>query len=178
MSNTNIIKIGPYIELFCSDYVDEPHVSTTTMRSSGEVPQDHSATEENPKTIDSIVERRPSLSSQISITLRSSGEVLQDHSATEENPKTSESIVERRPSLSSQISITLRSSGEVLQDHSATEENSKTSESIVERRPSLSSQISMNEAYRLAIGNKGSLTSPTLTDVDYHLRGMLPVWSL
>jgi hypothetical protein len=127
MSNTNIIKIGPYIELFCSDYVDKPHVSTTTMRSSGEVPQDHSATEENPKTIDSIVERRPSLSSQISITLRSSGEVLQDHSATEEN--------------------------------------SKTSESIVERRPSLSSQISMNEAYRLAIGNKGSLTSPTLTDV-------------
>lgn len=60
---------------------------------------------------------------------------------------------------------TMRSSGEVPQDHSATEENPKTSESIVERRPSLSSQISMNEAYRLAIGNKGSLTSPTLTDV-------------
>ncbi|CAD6236541.1 unnamed protein product [Miscanthus lutarioriparius] len=61
--------------------------------------------------------------------------------------------------------ISARSSGEVPQDHSATEEYPKTSDSIVERRPSLSTQISMNEAYRLAIGNKGSLPSPTLTDV-------------
>lgn len=59
----------------------------------------------------------------------------------------------------------VRSSGEVPQDLSATEEYSKTSESTVERRPSLSTQISMNEAYRLAIGNKSSLPSPTLTDV-------------
>lgn len=29
-------------DLIVKDYVDEPHVSTTTMRSSGEVPQDHS----------------------------------------------------------------------------------------------------------------------------------------
>jgi len=60
---------------------------------------------------------------------------------------------------------TVRSSGEIPQDHSATEEYPKTSDSVVERRPSLSTQISMNEAYRLAIGNKGSLPSPTLTDV-------------
>ncbi|KAJ1285645.1 hypothetical protein BS78_03G293800 [Paspalum vaginatum] len=60
---------------------------------------------------------------------------------------------------------TVRSSDEIPQDHSATEEYPKTSESTVERRPSLSTQISMNEAYRLAIGNKSSLPSPTLTDV-------------
>lgn len=89
MSNTDSNKIGPYIKLFCSDYVDEPHISGATLRASGEVPQ----------------------------------------------------------------------------DHSATEEYSKTSDSTIERRPSLSTQISMNEAYRLAIGNKGSLPSPTLTDV-------------
>ncbi|WVZ68629.1 hypothetical protein U9M48_017548 [Paspalum notatum var. saurae] len=59
----------------------------------------------------------------------------------------------------------VRSSGEIPQDHSATEEYPKTSEGAVERRPSLSTQISMNEAYRLAIGNKSSLPSPTLTDV-------------
>ncbi|KAL6616158.1 hypothetical protein ACP70R_038428 [Stipagrostis hirtigluma subsp. patula] len=57
------------------------------------------------------------------------------------------------------------SRGEVSQDHIAVEEYTKTSESIGERRPSLSTQISMNEAYRLAIGSKSSLPSPTLTDV-------------
>ncbi|CAL4961111.1 unnamed protein product [Urochloa decumbens] len=58
-----------------------------------------------------------------------------------------------------------RSGGEVPQDHGAVEEYPKTSEATVERRPSLSTQISMNEAYRLAIGSKSSLPSPTLTDV-------------
>ncbi|KAF8766167.1 hypothetical protein HU200_007667 [Digitaria exilis] len=44
-------------------------------------------------------------------------------------------------------------------------ECSNTTGATVERRPSLSTQISMNEAYRLAIGSKSSLPSPTLTDV-------------
>ncbi|CAL4947175.1 unnamed protein product [Urochloa decumbens] len=58
-----------------------------------------------------------------------------------------------------------RSGSEVPQDHGAVEEYPKTSEATVERRPSLSTQISMNEAYRLAIGSKSSLPSPTLMDV-------------
>jgi hypothetical protein len=59
----------------------------------------------------------------------------------------------------------VKPSGEIPQDHSATEDYLKISESTVERRPSLSTQISMNEAYKLAIGSKSSLPSPTLTDV-------------
>ncbi|KAK3165603.1 hypothetical protein QOZ80_1AG0035320 [Eleusine coracana subsp. coracana] len=59
----------------------------------------------------------------------------------------------------------VRSRGEVPQDHSAAEDYPRSSESTVERRPPLSTQISMNEAYRLAIGSKSSLPSPTLTDV-------------
>ncbi|RCV27601.1 hypothetical protein SETIT_5G337200v2 [Setaria italica] len=59
----------------------------------------------------------------------------------------------------------VKSGGEVSQDHGTIEGYPKTSEAIVERRPSLSTQISMNEAYRLAIGSKSSLPSPTLTDV-------------
>ncbi|CAO2171643.1 unnamed protein product [Urochloa humidicola] len=58
-----------------------------------------------------------------------------------------------------------KSGGEVPQDHGTIAEYPKTSETTVERRPSLSTQISMNEAYRLAIGSKSSLPSPTLTDV-------------
>ncbi|KQK10014.1 probable myosin-binding protein 6 isoform X3 [Brachypodium distachyon] len=61
--------------------------------------------------------------------------------------------------------VAARSSGEVSQGLDAIEENPQTSETIDERRPSLSTQISMNEAYNLAIGIKGSLPSPTLTDV-------------
>ena len=61
--------------------------------------------------------------------------------------------------------VAVRSRGEVPQDHGTAEECPKTSEATVERRPSLSTQISMNEAYRLAIGSKSSLPSPTLTDV-------------
>ncbi|OEL23636.1 hypothetical protein BAE44_0015344, partial [Dichanthelium oligosanthes] len=61
--------------------------------------------------------------------------------------------------------VAVRSSGEVPHDHGTIEEYPKTSEATVERRPSLSTQISMNEAYRLAIGGKSSLPSPTLTDV-------------
>ncbi|RLN22926.1 myosin-binding protein 1-like [Panicum miliaceum] len=61
--------------------------------------------------------------------------------------------------------VAVRSSGEVPQNHGTAEECPKTSEATVERRPSLSTQISMNEAYRLAIGSKSSLPSPTLTDV-------------
>uniref|UniRef100_A0A0A9CXT6 GTD-binding domain-containing protein n=1 Tax=Arundo donax TaxID=35708 RepID=A0A0A9CXT6_ARUDO len=61
--------------------------------------------------------------------------------------------------------VAVKSSGGVPRDHSAVEEYPKTSETTVERRPSLSTHISMNEAYRLAIGNKSSLPSPTLTDV-------------
>ncbi|KAL6845246.1 hypothetical protein ACP4OV_024741 [Aristida adscensionis] len=57
------------------------------------------------------------------------------------------------------------SSSEVPQDHITVEEYQKTNETIGERRPSLSTQISMNEAYKLAIGSKGSLPSPTLTDM-------------
>ncbi|KAK3162099.1 hypothetical protein QOZ80_1BG0085380 [Eleusine coracana subsp. coracana] len=59
----------------------------------------------------------------------------------------------------------VRSRGEVPQDHSAAEDYPRSSESTVERRPPLSTQISMNEAYRLAVGSKSSLPSPTLTDV-------------
>ncbi|TKW17065.1 hypothetical protein SEVIR_5G341400v4 [Setaria viridis] len=59
----------------------------------------------------------------------------------------------------------VKSGGEVSQDHGTIEGYPKTSEAIVERRPSLNTQISMNEAYRLAIGSKSSLPSPTLTDV-------------
>uniref|UniRef100_A0A0A8YTW6 GTD-binding domain-containing protein n=1 Tax=Arundo donax TaxID=35708 RepID=A0A0A8YTW6_ARUDO len=61
--------------------------------------------------------------------------------------------------------VAVRSSGEVPQNHIAVEDYPKTCEPAVERRPSLSTQISMNEAYRLAIGNKSSLPSPTLMDV-------------
>ncbi|KAL5228041.1 hypothetical protein ABZP36_016306 [Zizania latifolia] len=59
----------------------------------------------------------------------------------------------------------IRQSGEVSQGLDVIEERPQTSETIGERRPSLSTQISMNEAYKLAIGGKGSLPSPTLTDV-------------
>ncbi|KAG8055218.1 hypothetical protein GUJ93_ZPchr0001g33145 [Zizania palustris] len=59
----------------------------------------------------------------------------------------------------------IRQRGEVSQGLDVIEEHPQTSETIGERRPSLSTQISMNEAYKLAIGGKGSLPSPTLTDV-------------
>ncbi|XP_066309994.1 probable myosin-binding protein 4 isoform X3 [Miscanthus floridulus] len=98
------------------------------------------------------------------ITGRSSGEFHQ-RSASAADPHTNELVLENAHHGASEDANQKGSSGEVPQDHSATEEYPKTSDSIVERRPSLSTQISMNEAYRLAIGNKGSLPSPTLTDV-------------
>ncbi|OQU87640.1 hypothetical protein SORBI_3003G313400 [Sorghum bicolor] len=111
------------------------------------------------------------------ITGRSSGEFHQ-RIASAADPHTNELVLENAHHGASEdanqkdyvdephiSATTVRSSGEIPQDHSATEEYPKTSDSVVERRPSLSTQISMNEAYRLAIGNKGSLPSPTLTDV-------------
>ncbi|XP_015697832.1 myosin-binding protein 1-like [Oryza brachyantha] len=59
----------------------------------------------------------------------------------------------------------IRPSSEVSQGLNVIEEHPKTSATIGERRPSLSTQISMNEAYKIAIGAKSSLPSPTLTDV-------------
>uniref|UniRef100_A0A0D9V6D5 GTD-binding domain-containing protein n=1 Tax=Leersia perrieri TaxID=77586 RepID=A0A0D9V6D5_9ORYZ len=59
----------------------------------------------------------------------------------------------------------IRPSGEVSQGLDVIEEHPQTNATIGERRPSLSTQISMNEAYKLAVGAKSSLSSPTLTDV-------------
>lgn len=59
----------------------------------------------------------------------------------------------------------IRPNSEVFQGLNVIEEHPQTSATIGERRPSLSTQISMNEAYKLAIGAKSSLPSPTLTDV-------------
>jgi hypothetical protein len=159
MSNTNINKIGPYIKLFCSDYVDEPHISASTVRSSGEVPQDHSATEEYPKTSDSIVERRPSLSTQISMNEA------------------------YRLAIGNKCSLPSPTLTDVILGKDSTS-------SINEELRLLLSQLSASRGLEApwvdpgpsprAYGRGDELPSwwcRTLP-IEFHLRGMLPVWSL
>ncbi|XP_062207035.1 myosin-binding protein 1-like isoform X2 [Phragmites australis] len=93
---------------------------------------------------------------------------LETHELTFQDPSNtaSKDFIEKDYVDEAHISaVAAISSGEVPQDTSAVEKYPKTSETTGEMRPSLSTQISMNEAYRLAIGSKSSLPSPTLTDV-------------
>uniref|UniRef100_A0A0D3EUN9 GTD-binding domain-containing protein n=1 Tax=Oryza barthii TaxID=65489 RepID=A0A0D3EUN9_9ORYZ len=86
---------------------------------------------------------------------------LKDPSNTNSKDPTAKGFVEEAP-ISPQA---IRPNSEVVQGLNVIEEHPQTSATIGERRPSLSTQISMNEAYKLAIGAKSSLPSPTLTDV-------------
>uniref|UniRef100_A0A0E0C8E5 GTD-binding domain-containing protein n=1 Tax=Oryza meridionalis TaxID=40149 RepID=A0A0E0C8E5_9ORYZ len=86
---------------------------------------------------------------------------LKDPSNTNSKDPTAKGFVEEAL-ISSQA---IRPNIEVSQGLNVIEEHPQTSTTIGERRPSLSTQISLNEAYKLAIGAKSSLPSPTLTDV-------------
>ncbi|CAM0883398.1 unnamed protein product [Alopecurus aequalis] len=54
-------------DLITKDFTEEVHIPTVALRSSGEVSQGLDAIEEHPKTSDTVGERRPSLSTQISM---------------------------------------------------------------------------------------------------------------
>ncbi|KAL5221732.1 hypothetical protein ABZP36_026445 [Zizania latifolia] len=86
---------------------------------------------------------------------------LEDPSSTSSSDPIAEGFVEEAHISPHDI----RPSGAVSQGLDVIEEHSQTSETFGERRPFISTQISMNEAYKLAIGGKGSFPSPTLTDV-------------
>uniref|UniRef100_A0A0E0JPE0 GTD-binding domain-containing protein n=1 Tax=Oryza punctata TaxID=4537 RepID=A0A0E0JPE0_ORYPU len=86
---------------------------------------------------------------------------LEDPSNTASKDPTAKGYVEEAPISPDAI----RPNSEVSQGLNVIEEHPQTSVTIGERKPSLSTQISMNEAYKLAIGAKSSLPSPTLTDM-------------